>query len=86
MSWQGLVADMEDAWTRRDLGALRWALYQLRVQSTLWGVQALAGEARRLEGLLEHSGTVGFDARCERALTRLRALSEGRQHELEQKV
>ncbi|HAZ60425.1 MAG TPA: hypothetical protein DCY89_02480 [Gammaproteobacteria bacterium] len=84
LRWQGLVADMEEAWSRRDLGALRWALYQLRVQSTLWGVQPLGGEARALEGLLEHTGTVGFDIRCERALARLRALSEGRQEEVDQ--
>ena len=76
--WLGLVTEMEHAWTHRDLGALRWALYQLRMQSTLWGMQPLSGQAHGLERLLEHAGTVGFDTRCERALARLRASIEGR--------
>jgi hypothetical protein len=76
--WLALIEEMEAAWARRDLGGLRWALYQLRLQSALWGVQPLAREARATERLLGHAGTVGFEPRCERALAGLRALLEGR--------
>jgi len=75
--WLVLVAEMEAAWACRDLGELRWSLYQIRRQSALWGMSALCSQAQRLEELLEHAGTVGFDTRCDRALERLRASVEG---------
>jgi hypothetical protein len=76
--WLHLLEEVETAWARGRIGEMRWPLYQLRMQTTLWGATSPSRKARELERLLGGTGMLGFEYRCGRSLASLRAALEGR--------
>jgi hypothetical protein len=72
--WHGLASEAEQAAFDGRIAEVRWPIYQLRVQSELWGATAMQSAAQDLEHLLDHPGFQAFQQRLERQLASLHDL------------